>query len=275
MTKKRKVKASPYQKSSPEKVAKSNNTQLIFTIISICISIIGAFFTYINYVKSIPLAHLENWKIEIVKPTKTSHSEILFITADFSNLGRNATSLIKSNLYISYENVPEKADPTAISTSEPLILQRGDGYSIVAEFPGITNPEEVVCVLRQTGLLEFVDMSATPVPTSTSTNYILDDQYLCFDTNDCRLISDDADQAVLAFTGDKQKIITDLLSGYVTSDDTPIFLLPGESKRIFLAWYIPFSCGNRMRPKDFEINLNFNNKQNIVLNVTDKVKYTP
>jgi preprotein translocase subunit SecD len=34
---------------------------------------------------------------------------------------------------------------------------------IVAEFPGVKNPEEVVKALQQTALLEFVDMGASPL----------------------------------------------------------------------------------------------------------------
>ncbi|HUH96951.1 MAG TPA: protein translocase subunit SecD, partial [Anaerolineales bacterium] len=39
---------------------------------------------------------------------------------------------------------------------------------IVAEFPGISNPEQVVAALQQTGLLEFVDMGSSPVPEGTT-----------------------------------------------------------------------------------------------------------
>jgi preprotein translocase subunit SecD len=38
----------------------------------------------------------------------------------------------------------------------------------VAEFPGVTNPEEVVATLKQTALLEFVDMGTSPVPAGTT-----------------------------------------------------------------------------------------------------------
>jgi len=38
---------------------------------------------------------------------------------------------------------------------------------IVAEFPGVNNPEEVVASVKQTGLLEFVDMGDTRLPEGT------------------------------------------------------------------------------------------------------------
>ncbi len=54
----------------------------------------------------------------------------------------------------------------ALGVSEVVMQTAGD-RRIVAEFPGITNPEEVVSALKQTALLEFVDMGTTPVPEGT------------------------------------------------------------------------------------------------------------
>jgi len=51
----------------------------------------------------------------------------------------------------------------ALGVSEVVMQVAGD-RRIVAEFPGISNPEEVVAALKQTALLEFVDMGATPLP---------------------------------------------------------------------------------------------------------------
>ena len=50
----------------------------------------------------------------------------------------------------------------ALGVSEVVMQTAGD-RRIVAEFPGVTNPEEVVASLKRTALLEFVDMGATPV----------------------------------------------------------------------------------------------------------------
>lgn len=54
----------------------------------------------------------------------------------------------------------------ALGVSE-IVMQTAGDRRIVAEFPGITNPEEVVSALKQTALLEFVDMGDTPVPDGT------------------------------------------------------------------------------------------------------------
>jgi preprotein translocase subunit SecD len=57
----------------------------------------------------------------------------------------------------------------ALGVSEISMQTAGD-RRIIAEFPGVTNPEEVVASLKQTALLEFVDMGATPVPEGTTIN---------------------------------------------------------------------------------------------------------
>ena len=48
-----------------------------------------------------------------------------------------------------------------------VVMQTAGDRRIVAEFPGIRNPEEVVASLKQTALLEFVDMGDSPVAPGT------------------------------------------------------------------------------------------------------------
>lgn len=48
-----------------------------------------------------------------------------------------------------------------------VVMQTAGDRRIVAEFPGVSNPEEVVESLQQTALLEFVDMGSTPVSPGT------------------------------------------------------------------------------------------------------------
>ena len=55
----------------------------------------------------------------------------------------------------------------ALGVSE-IVMQTAGDRRIVAEFPGVTNPEEVVATLKQTALLEFVDMGTTPVAAGTT-----------------------------------------------------------------------------------------------------------
>jgi len=51
----------------------------------------------------------------------------------------------------------------ALGVSEVLMQTAGD-RRIVAEFPGVNNPEDVISSLQQTGLLEFVDTGDTRPP---------------------------------------------------------------------------------------------------------------
>jgi preprotein translocase subunit SecD len=50
----------------------------------------------------------------------------------------------------------------ALGVSE-IVMQIAGQCRIVAEFPGVSNPEEVVAALQQTALLEFVDMGTSPL----------------------------------------------------------------------------------------------------------------
>jgi preprotein translocase subunit SecD len=54
----------------------------------------------------------------------------------------------------------------ALGVSE-VVMQTAGERRIVAEFPGVSNPEEVVASLQQTGLLEFVDMGTNPAAPGT------------------------------------------------------------------------------------------------------------
>ncbi len=54
----------------------------------------------------------------------------------------------------------------ALGVSE-VNMQVAPPRRIVAEFPGINNPEEVVASVKQTGLLEFVDFGASPLADGT------------------------------------------------------------------------------------------------------------
>ena len=60
----------------------------------------------------------------------------------------------------------------ALGVSE-ITMQTAGNCRIVAEFPGVTNPEQVVAALQQTALLEFIDAGDTPlnVGTKVETDY--------------------------------------------------------------------------------------------------------
>jgi len=66
-----------------------------------------------------------------------------------------ATSTVASNDLETTRQILESR-ANALGVSEVVMQTAGD-RRIVAEFPGVSNPEEVVASLQQTGLLEFVD----------------------------------------------------------------------------------------------------------------------
>ncbi len=54
-----------------------------------------------------------------------------------------------------------------LGVSEVIFQVAGDKY-ILGEFPGLTNTEEVIAAVKQTGLLEFVDTGSTPLNPGTA-----------------------------------------------------------------------------------------------------------
>jgi protein-export membrane protein SecD len=54
----------------------------------------------------------------------------------------------------------------ALGVSEPLV-QLASGNRIIVELPGVKDPDQAVQTIGQTGLLEFIDAGATPLPVGT------------------------------------------------------------------------------------------------------------
>ncbi|MCS6964453.1 protein translocase subunit SecD [Thermoflexus sp.] len=61
----------------------------------------------------------------------------------------------------------------ALGVSEPVVQIAGT-RRIVVELPGITNLEQAVNTIKQTGLLEFVDAGAAPIPEGATVRTSLD-----------------------------------------------------------------------------------------------------
>jgi len=74
------------------------------------------------------------------------------------------SSVSSEDLSVTRQILESRAN--ALGVSE-VVMQTAGERRIVAEFPGVSNPEEVVASLQQTGLLEFVDMATTPVNAGT------------------------------------------------------------------------------------------------------------
>ena len=73
----------------------------------------------------------------------------------------NCSSVKQSDLQVTRQILESRAN--ALGVSE-IVMQIAGQCRIVAEFPGVTKPEEVVAALQQTALLEFVDMGSNPLP---------------------------------------------------------------------------------------------------------------
>jgi len=76
-----------------------------------------------------------------------------------------AETVVSSEELLNAKNILQNR-ANALGVSE-IVMQTAGDRRIVAEFPGVTNPEEVVTALKQTALLEFVDMGTTPVAEGT------------------------------------------------------------------------------------------------------------
>ncbi len=76
----------------------------------------------------------------------------------------NCAAVNRSDLDVTRQILESRAN--ALGVSE-ISMQTAGNCRIVAEFPGVSNPDEVVAALKQTALLEFVDMGSNPLPEGT------------------------------------------------------------------------------------------------------------
>jgi preprotein translocase subunit SecD len=74
------------------------------------------------------------------------------------------TTVNSADLAVTRQILENRAN--ALGVSEVMMQTAGE-RRIVAEFPGASNPEEVVASLQQTALLEFVDFGSNPVAVGT------------------------------------------------------------------------------------------------------------
>ncbi len=74
------------------------------------------------------------------------------------------TTISSDDLNVTRQILESRAN--ALGVSE-VVMQVAPPRRIVAEFPGLQDPEQVIASLQQTGLLEFVDIGSTPVTEGT------------------------------------------------------------------------------------------------------------
>jgi preprotein translocase subunit SecD len=126
-----------------------------------------------------------NGNITITNPLT---SVVIFTRNTATRLGLDLRGGLQTLL-----EVPQEYSVTAndLNTTRDILEQRSNALGvsevqmqtagqrrIVAEFPGISNPDEVIASLQQTGLLEFVDMGTTRLDPDTmiETDYGKDTQ---------------------------------------------------------------------------------------------------
>jgi len=80
-----------------------------------------------------------------------------------ADLPANAT-ISSGDLNVTRQILESRAN--ALGVSE-VVMQVAPPRRIVAEFPGLQDPGQVIASLQETGLLEFVDMGTTPVAAGT------------------------------------------------------------------------------------------------------------
>jgi len=75
-----------------------------------------------------------------------------------------STTVSASDLSTTQQILMNRAN--ALGVSE-VVMQSAPPNRIVAQFPGLTNSDQVVAALQETGVLEFVDLGSTQLPVGT------------------------------------------------------------------------------------------------------------
>ncbi len=116
-----------------------------------------------------------------------------------------------------------------------LNFQTAGARRIVGEYPGVTDPQKVVDAIKQTGLLEFVDMGTTPagVGTIIQTDFAQSEDPVDQPTPALPTTDPTAPQQVYhtVMTGaslDQVGVTTDQLGQYVVD-----FVLKADAKQLF------------------------------------------
>ncbi|SRR5581483_5348447 len=132
----------------------------------IVIIVLVAFSIWVDLVNNITIANPLNDKLLVNRNTElrrgldTLGGLQTLLEADVAN----CAGVKQDDLNVTRQILESRAN--ALGVSE-IVMQVAPPCRIVAEFPGVSNPEQVVAALQQTALLEFVDMGASPVAEGT------------------------------------------------------------------------------------------------------------
>lgn len=135
---------------------RSRNNWLIVIIILVAFSIWVDLVNHITIVNPLNEKSLVNRDTQLRRGLDTLGGLQTLLQADVSN----CNSVTQNDLQVTRQILENRAN--ALGVGE-IVMQIAGQCRIVAEFPGVSNPEEVVAALQQTALLEFVDMGTTPL----------------------------------------------------------------------------------------------------------------
>ncbi len=135
---------------------RSRNNWLIVIILLV------AFSLWVDVVNRITVTNPINEKVLVDRSTElrrgldTLGGLQTLLEADVAN----CSAVSQEDLQVTRQILESRAN--ALGVGE-IVMQIAGQCRIVAEFPGVSNPEEVVAALQQTALLEFADMGSSPV----------------------------------------------------------------------------------------------------------------
>lgn len=135
---------------------RSRNNWLVVIIIVVVISLWIDLTNRITIINPLTDKVLVDQNTEIHRGLDTLGGLQTLLEADVAN----CASVDAKSLDVTRQILESRAN--ALGVGE-ITMQIAGNCRIVAEFPGVKNPEQVVSALQQTALLEFVDMGATPL----------------------------------------------------------------------------------------------------------------
>lgn len=136
---------------------RSRNTWLVVIIVLVAFSIWVDLVPRITVLNPFTDKPLIDRNTELHRGLDTLGGLQTLLQADVANCG----SVQQSDLQVTRQILESRAN--ALGVGE-IVMQIAGQCRIVAEFPGVSNPDEVVRALQQTALLEFVDMGSSPLP---------------------------------------------------------------------------------------------------------------
>jgi preprotein translocase subunit SecD len=140
---------------------RSRNNWLVFIVILVATAIWVDVTNRITIINPLDNKILADQNTEIRRGLDTLGGLQTLLEADVAN----CSAVDAKSLDVTRQILESRAN--ALGVGE-IVMQIAGPCRIVAEFPGVKNPEEVVSALQQTALLEFVDMGNSPAPEGTT-----------------------------------------------------------------------------------------------------------